>query len=107
MSFIYQHAILGGTFDHFHVGHEQFVAAPFMQSVRVTIGLVKSPVTKLYPTSIESYAERDISLRSYLAQLKVSDRSNIITLHDIYGTSLTDHSIDAIFVTSRLNTTPK
>lgn len=99
MTYTYQHAILGGTFDHFHIGHEKFVAASFPLAREVTIGLVKHPITKLWPISIESYENRIINLKSYLQKLGVSSRANIIPLHDIFGTSLTDSTIDAIYVT--------
>lgn len=101
MSHLYQHAIQGGTFDHFHAGHQRFVASSLLNARQVTIGLVEHPSfdQKLHPESIESYSARESELKSYLNHLGSSYRSTVIPLSDIYGTSLTDRSIDAIFVT--------
>lgn len=102
MNYTFNHSILGGTFDHFHIGHEAFVSAPFNDSLNVTIGIVESPFSnaKSFSTSIESYEVRLQNLTNYLKNIGVFDRTTIIPIHDIYGTTLTDKSIDAIYVTS-------
>lgn len=101
MSHTYKHAILGGTFDHFHVGHELLITKAFDRSEHVTIGIVEQPFSsdKKYLFGIESYELRLASLQSFLLQLNVMSRVDIITIHDIYGTTLTDGTIQAIFVT--------
>mgnify|MGYP002401188635 CR=1 FL=1 len=99
MTYIYRHAILGGTFDHFHVGHAKFVTAPFSKSRKITIGLVKRPATKLWSSSIENYHDRKLNLQSYLQSQGLLSRATIIPLHDVYGTSLIDPTIDAIYTT--------
>ncbi len=98
----YVSTILGGTFDHFHIGHEAFVSAPFNDSLHVTIGIVESPFSnaKSFALAIESYAVRLQNLTNYLKGIGVFDRSTIIPIHDIYGTTLTGNNIEAIYVTS-------
>ena len=102
MVYTFKHSILGGTFDHFHVGHEAFIKSAFLDSHHVTIGVVETPFSnaKSYSNSIESYDLRIKHLSAFLNKYGYSDRSTLIPIHDIYGTTLTDKSIDAIYVTS-------
>lgn len=101
MPYKYYHSILGGTFDHFHVGHKKLIREILEQSRTVTIGIVKKITSKdkHFSESIENYPTRLKSLKSYLEKLDAISRTNIITINDIYGTTLTDESIEAIFVT--------
>ena len=101
MKYLYQHAILGGTFDHFHAGHKQLIAVALQAVKRLTLGIVESelPSNKSHPNLIEAYPLRLSCLTTYLAESGLLARVNIIPIHDIYGTSLTDRSIEAIFVT--------
>ncbi|MFZ2200004.1 MAG: pantetheine-phosphate adenylyltransferase [Microgenomates group bacterium] len=102
MSYIYNSAILGGTFDHFHIGHETFIKAAFENSLHVTIGIVETPFSnaKSYSNSIESYALRIKNISTFLNKSGLSGRFTLIPIHDIYGTTLIDKSIETIFVTS-------
>lgn len=101
MTFLYKHAILGGTFDHLHLGHEKFIAHALSLSATLTIGIVKEPwvKSKIYPECIESYQIRLSSLQTFITRSRTSQRVTIIPISDIYGTALSDPSIDAIFVT--------
>lgn len=101
MSYLYQSAILGGTFDHFHLGHEQLISAAFAKADHVTIGITKAPLSpaKAFPEYIADFATRRSSIESFLSTRGYRSRSTLIPLTDIYGTSLTDPSIEAIFVT--------
>lgn len=100
MKFQFKHAILGGTFDHLHLGHERFLANAFSQAEIITIGLVTSPLTsKPHAEQIEAYSVRQHNLINYLNHLNLFYRYQIIPLTDIYGTSLTDSSIEAVFIT--------
>jgi cytidyltransferase-like protein len=101
MNYIYKHAILGGTFDHLHLGHQRLIAEAIALASLITIGVVTSPkaIEKNYQISLESYDTRLANLRSFIESLGASDRVIIIPISDIYGTSLTDQSIDSIFVT--------
>lgn len=101
MSYNYNHAILGGTFDHFHIGHEKLIENAFNKSEKVTIGIVEKifPSNKYYKSCIEEFSTRLESLKAYLSKQGLESRSSIIPINDIYGTSLIDSSIEAIFVT--------
>jgi len=98
----YTHSILGGTFDHLHSGHEKFIGAAFADSERVTIGLTSESFskTKDFFYSIEPYVVREKALVSFLEKRGFLKRSKIIEINDPFGTSLSDTSISAVFVTS-------
>lgn len=100
MIYTYNHAILGGTFDHLHLGHKKLMGQALSSSKSLTIGIVSNPlISKPYPLSLESLTTRTAHLASYLNHLGVSDRVNIITIDDMFGTTLSDPTIEAIFVT--------
>lgn len=100
MKYTYHKSILGGTFDHFHAGHRVFLDIAFQQSKHVTIGLVAdNPKHKLLADQVEDYGTRLTTLTHYLFSHDLLSRVTIIPIHDIYGTSLTDQSIEAIYVT--------
>ena len=100
----YQHVILGGTFDHFHLGHKKLIDRALALGEKVTIGLAKKNLfeNKILSQTIEPYSARKKSVRQYLQSYLCDDRLiDIIAISDIFGTTLTDESIDAIIV-SRL-----
>lgn len=100
-SFKFHHAILGGTFDHFHAGHKHFIDEALRSAEKVTIGLTTSAMLKdkFLASSIEDYETRKKALTAYLKTKNCQNRVAIIALNDIYGTSLKEKNIDAIFVT--------
>ncbi|MDO8269061.1 MAG: pantetheine-phosphate adenylyltransferase [Candidatus Levybacteria bacterium] len=100
MKYKYKHAILGGTFDHMHIGHKQFLDYAFENSEKVTVGIATSTLfnTKILYSYIQSYDIRKNALEAYLRIKGYLDRARLIRLKDIYGNSLNDRAIDAIFV---------
>ena len=97
----YKNAILGGTFDHFHLGHQKLIDTAFEKSELVTIGLATSELFqhKVLNNSIENYDEREAKLKKYLTEKGYLDNAKIIPISDIFGTTLTESNIDAIFAT--------
>ena len=83
------HSALGGTFDHFHVGHMFLLQIALFVSKRVTVGLVQNP-EKDNMAHMESYEERYNKLKS------ISTSINVVPLTDAYGPTLTDDSIDCV-----------
>ena len=102
MTHAFNHVILGGTFDHLHSGHKYLLSQALYATHTLTIGLVAHPCPydKSYAFSIQDYETRLSNLKSFLDTIKDKQKIDIITLTDIYGTTLTDLSIEAIFVTS-------
>ena len=98
----YSHAGLGGTFDHFHKGHEAIIDKAFSVAEKVSIGVTTPEMTKdkSFARSLESFSSRIHSLESYLKTKGYLSRTSIFPLENIYGTTLTDSSIDSIVVSS-------
>lgn len=101
MAFKYKHSILGGTFDRFHLGHEYLINLAFKDSENITIGLTTPKLikNKFLKDKIEDYSLRKNHLEKYLKNKQFLKRSLIIPLDDIYGNSLLEKDIQAIFVT--------
>ena len=99
---MYKHIILGGTFDRFHAGHELFVKTALQMGERITIGIATEPLYQHKPLShlIEDYNIRETNVHDYILKSRPRfENIKIIPITDIYGSSLTDISIDAICVT--------
>lgn len=98
----YKYGVLGGTFDHFHLGHKYLLDTAFNLSGKILIGLATEKVyrNKFLSNLIEPYELRELSLKNYLSQKKYLSRADLITLNDIYGPTLDIKSLEAIFVTS-------
>ncbi len=97
----YRHAVIGGTFDHLHSGHEALIDTALSKADHVTIGISTSPLYahKEFAKTIESYAIREKNLTTYLKKNHFLSRTTIVSITDIYGPTLTDASIDVIVVT--------
>ena len=97
----YSHAILGGTFDHFHVGHEFFLKSAVENSSHLAIGLTVEQMHshKDFAESIQSYDLRKSAVEHFLGSLGYEGKFTISPLSDIYGTTLEDEAIDGLFVT--------
>lgn len=102
MYYTYQHSLLGGTFDRLHKGHKNLLDQVFRQSRMVTIGIAKSNLFQkktLFPI-IEGYDVRVSSLKKYLLENGYQDRAKVIPIDDIYGNSLVEKNLDAIFISA-------
>ena len=97
----YTHAILGGTFDHLHLGHEFFLKSAIESSSHLAIGLTVEAMHlhKDFAESIQSYDVRKSAVEHFLVGLGYEGKFSISPLGDIYGTTLEDSSIDGLFVT--------
>jgi len=97
----FTHAILGGTFDHFHAGHKHFLTAAISQTEYLEIGLTTEKLYghKLFPYIIEHYPTREENIKNFIHSQNSSEKTNIIPLYNIYGNSLEKEDIDVIFVT--------
>jgi len=101
MSYQFHLSVVGGTFDRFHAGHRKLLTTAFEQSENVTIGIatVELYENKKLALLIEEYNDREKAVVQFLSDNGFTDRSEIIQINDIYGTSIDSDSIDAIFVT--------
>lgn len=89
--------VVGGTFDHLHLGHQALLQTAKAKSSKVWVGLCQKAmlISKPYPQSLQSYTKRQ-------QELKQLGFSQITPLSDIYGPALTSTKIEAI-VCSRLS----
>lgn len=92
---------LGGTFDHFHVGHETFLKFACNIAERLIIGITADHLTRHKPfaKSIEPLKVRVSSVKHFCHQHQI--QTEIEILHDIYGSTLDEQSpIQALVVTA-------
>ena len=90
----YQHVVLGGTFDRFHLGHKALIKKAFEIGKKVTIGIATEELykNKFLSETIESFEVRKKSVEKFIKN------ANIISFSDIYGITLKEKNIDAIVV---------
>jgi len=91
---------VGGTFDELHRGHKTLLMEAFEIGERVVIGLSSDKlVSKLSkPHVTASYSERRQWLKSFLGDLGLAERAEIVPLFDAFGSSVKDPQIEALVV---------
>ncbi len=96
----YKHVIIGGTFDRFHLGHQKILERAFSLGEKVTIGITQKDLhkNKFLSSTIEGFDKREKSVRDFFNKKGLADKVNLIPIVDIFGTTLTDPSIEAIVV---------
>jgi pantetheine-phosphate adenylyltransferase len=101
MQYKFHHGIVGGTFDRFHRGHQALLTAAFEQSEKVTIGIATDELfhKKGLANLIEDYVIREQNIYDFVSKNGWTKRYTNIPIHDIYGNSLEEKNIDAVFVT--------
>ncbi len=97
---------VGGTFDELHKGHRILLLKAFDLGNCVLIGLCSDQfVRKLgKPHTTASYNERLKELQSFLSMLGVTERSEIVSLNDPFGPTITDKCIEAVVVSEETRT---
>lgn len=92
---------VGGTFDHFHKGHKDFLNFALKQGKKIIIGLTSDYYIKknTEKNGIEPYKKRKQYLNSFLAEKKAREKTEIIPINDLFGPTLKKNlPIDAIVV---------
>ena len=96
----YKHIALGGTFDLLHLGHIDFLKKSFSISEFVTVGIVSDIYANaLRKKSFETFWERKRNVQKLLKDEGFDRRFSIVSLHDIFGTTPKDSSIEAVIGT--------
>lgn len=99
----FDHVALGGTFDHFHIGHIKLLDTAFKYAKNVAIGITddKFCKNKFLSDSIEDFQSRKQNVIKYLKEKKLEKRSVIHRLNDIYGPTLKDGTFEALVVSKQ------
>lgn len=99
---------LGGTFDHLHIGHKEFIRFALNLSEKLVIGLTsdeyvkKVSNSKYQISSIESYETRKRNLENFLTEENVVDTVSIVQINDIYGPATSEeYNFDALVVVEK------
>jgi cytidyltransferase-like protein len=96
----YREVAVGGTFDVLHRGHKALLAKAFEVGKKVVIGLSSDEfVTKMgKPHITANFTERKKDLSSYLAEMGLIDRAEIVPLKDPYGLTIKGQGLEALVV---------
>ncbi len=91
---------LGGTFDHFHRGHEVFLQKAAEHADELLIGITSEALTrtKKNPESLESFEVRRQAVKDFCTREKLS--FEIVTLTDPYGPTLEKTTVDGLWVSA-------
>lgn len=87
-----RHAVLGGTFDRFHVGHAALLARAFSVGRNVSIGVTTDRYVRDHPKpdggSVQPYRVRARTVRRWLAARYPRSRWTTVPLEDRFGRSV-------------------
>ncbi len=98
---MYKHVAVGGTFDHFHKGHEHLLHIAFKSAKQVTIGITTDNLLtdKEFNQAIEPFEVRKQYILDYLNLHKLQSKATIVKINDIFGPASTDNTMDSIIAT--------
>lgn len=96
----FHHVIVGGTFDHFHRGHQKLLTQSFKVGEKITVGISLPQLyqNKKHTLSVEGYSIREQYVTDFVNKHHQLEKTTIIPISTIYGTTLEDPSIEAIIV---------
>jgi len=97
---------VGGTFDHFHLGHESLIFKAFQYGKRVVIGVTSDEfLRRSGKFGIQPLETRLGKLKDFLIENELIGRASLIILEDPYGPIVRDPTIEGIVVSKE--TLPK
>jgi pantetheine-phosphate adenylyltransferase len=90
---------VGGTFDHFHIGHKALLRTAFEYGESVVIGVSSDAFAKrLGKDIVQEFTVRVERLKDFLNSNFPNRRYEIHSLEDYFGPIIDDEDIDAIVV---------
>ena len=94
--------ILGGTFDHFHIGHMHFIKESFMQVDKLIIGITSDSFANSLlkePNGLEKLKARKANLLDYLESTGMIEDIEVVEIDDPYGPGAYNADLSRIFCT--------
>ncbi|EPY51557.1 cytidylyltransferase [Schizosaccharomyces cryophilus OY26] len=94
-------AAVGGTFDHLHVGHKVLLTlSAWIGIVKVYVGVSGNELllNKIERAYLESIEVRKNSVYDFLHSIKKNIQSEIVTINDPFGPTITTREIDSLLV---------
>ncbi|MCP8307468.1 MAG: pantetheine-phosphate adenylyltransferase [archaeon] len=99
MNFKYKRVAVGGTFDHFHIGHKALLRTTFESGESVMIGVSSDGFAKKLGKGLDQkFDVRVERLKNFLNSSFPNRRYEINSLEDHFGPVIIDRDIDAIVV---------
>ena len=106
MKFQYHHLVLGGTFDHVHIGHEALLTRALSLASHVTIGLTSDAYISRFKSHhasfIQSFQLRKQALEIFIALHGWGERVTIVPINTAAGPTVDSEQgmqFDVILVT--------
>lgn len=90
-SVLYQHVVLGGTFDRLHPGHKILLTSALLRcSSRLTVGVTAPALLtgKVLPELIQPVTERMDGVSKFLTAVRPEVERNIVQISDHFGPSI-------------------
>lgn len=108
MAYKFNHAALGGTFDFLHKGHISLLQKAFKIGQFVSIGITCDKFLKSCgKVAYENERERNANIGNFLKSNRLQKRAKIVSLNNIFGTTLVDRSLQALVVSRQTLTNAK
>jgi len=96
----FKHVVLGGTFDHFHKGHQAMIDKAFQIGKKITIGIATKKLyqNKLLNETVEPFETRKRNLLTYIFNKFSHDRVKTRSFSEFTGGADKNKNIDVIIV---------
>ena len=95
--------VLGGTFDHLHVGHRKLLTTAILVCrKRLVVGVTHDCmlVKKANRHLIQSYKERAAAVDQFVRSINPALNLEVVPIRDMYGPTVSDPNLHAIVVSS-------
>lgn len=97
----FRNAALGGTFDHFHVGHKLLLTVAGLVTSDLLIIGISGPellTEKKHKEAFESYEFREKSVREFMKYVYPDLQIRPVMINDMYGPTMQEENIDGLIV---------
>ncbi|KAI8333928.1 hypothetical protein BC941DRAFT_357297, partial [Chlamydoabsidia padenii] len=95
----FKRTVVGGTFDHLHVGHKILLTMTILLSTQdVVVGVTDDSMlqSKKYKEWMEPIEQRIDHIHAFCKRIRPDISYTVVPIYDPYGPTITDPSIDAL-----------